>query len=77
MTLDSKWDFYEEAHVAGEGHEGREVQPPINGELGVIGTFVYAIDEGGEHEEEADNQENDEEPPRTPNEEDLNEMLLD
>lgn len=74
MTLESEWNMFEEAKEEGQGNEGHEVQPPVAGELGTIRTSTFHIETVVESENE---EEKKEDSPKTPTEEDLNELLLD
>jgi hypothetical protein len=73
ITLESEWSLYDEAQEVGEGVEGNEVQPPVGGELGSIATLVEEVVEEEVIEVEGEAQEK----PRTPNDADFNEMLMD
>lgn len=72
MTLDSVWNLYEEAREGGQGVEGLEIQPPVNGQLALLGTTTFDVETIVETEETEKD-----EPPRTPEDNDFNDLLLD
>jgi hypothetical protein len=69
MTLESKFSLTEEADEVGDGIQGQEIQPPVDGEIGTVSTLAVEIEEVEEEEEQVQTG-------TTPTDEDLNEMLL-
>jgi hypothetical protein len=70
MTLESKFSLSEEADEVGDGIQGQEIQPPIDGIISTVSTLAVEIEEVEEEEEPAH-------AGTTPTNEDLNDMLLD